>query len=385
MQNINPLEKVYPSYPTFTWKRRYNATRIALDSPERLGGYMRAIAMMAAESEPIGTVLSAPRGMTTDWRMSRHRILLLPGSFNPLTWAHIGIAVDAWLAMNPIGGARPVTYYLWSGAISTIAKERVERATWADRLAQLVTLSRASVHHSGVVLFNKGLYLHQARALRRMVHPQSELVIVVGFDKILQIFDAGFYEDRDAALHELFSLARILVAPRDSAGKEELRALLDQPENRTFADHVQILESGPAPLSSTQIRALAANSPSPDGLWTLAPPEACALIRETGAYGEYPPGALDLYLLRQRWLQTLGGLPIGALRALPPISDLIQRAAAQNANGAALQAALAENRWASDPKRAIADLRALGLFRRARGRQDTQNSQDSQDSQDSGG
>ncbi len=83
----------------------------------------------------------------------------------------------------------PVAYYLWSGAISTVAKEQVERAAWADRLAQLATLSRASVHPSGVALFNKGLYLDQARALRTMVHPESELVIVVGFDKIVQIFD----------------------------------------------------------------------------------------------------------------------------------------------------------------------------------------------------
>jgi nicotinic acid mononucleotide adenylyltransferase len=374
MQNINPLQEVFPSYPALIWQRRYDAARIALDSPERLGGYMRAIAMMSAQTEPVGTVLHAPKWMTTDWRRSRHCILLIPGSFNPLTWAHSRIAIDAWLTTNPTGSERPVTHYLWSGAISTIAKERVERATWADRLAQLVTFSRASGHPSGVVLFNMGLYLNQARALRSMVHPESELVIVVGFDKIRQIFDERFYEDRDAALHELFSLARILVAPRDSAGKEELRALLDQPENRPFAEHVQILESGQSPLSSTQIRALAASSTSPEWLWTLAPPEACALIRETGAYGEYPPGALDLYMLRQQWLQMLGGLPIGALRALPPISDLIQRAAAQNADGAALQAALAEGRGASDPERAIADLRALGLFRRAWGRQDAQDS-----------
>jgi len=371
MQNPNPWEQVFPTYPGLTWQQRYDATRAALDSPVRLGGYMRAIAALGAESEPAGSVVYAPKWMTARWRKSRQRILLISGSFNPLTWAHIALALNAWLTLNPIGSERAVAYYLWSGAISTVAKEQVERAAWADRLAQLVTLSRASVHPSGVALFNKGLYLDQARALRSMVHPESELVIVVGFDKIVQIFDERFYEDRDAALHELFSLARILVAPRDSAGKEELRALLDQPENRPFADRVQFMEAGQGPLSSSQIRVIAATSTASEDLATLAPPESCALIRETGAYTPYSHGAPDLYALRQRWLQALSGLPVGALRALPPISELVRRAAAQDADGSAIQAALADGRWASDPERAIADIRALGLFRHLWGRQDS--------------
>ncbi|HEY7091777.1 MAG TPA: hypothetical protein VH393_01270, partial [Ktedonobacterales bacterium] len=364
MQNFSPFEKTFPPFPDAAWQRRYDATRTALDSPVRLGGYMRAIAALGAESEPAGAVFYAPKWMTTRWRKSRQRILLIPGSFNPLTWAHVALALNAWLTLNSIGGERQVTYYLWSGAISTVAKERVERAAWADRLAQLVTLSRASVHHSGVALFNKGLYLDQARALRTMVHPETELVIVVGFDKIVQIFDERFYEDRGAALHELFSLARILVAPRDSAGKEELRALLDQPENRPFADRVQFLEAGQAPLSSSQIRTSAASSTALEDLAALAPPESCALIRETGAYTQSQPGAPDLYALRQQWLGVFSSLPIYTLRALSPISELVRRAAAQDADGSAIQAALADGRWASDPERAFDDLRALGLLRR---------------------
>jgi nicotinamide-nucleotide adenylyltransferase len=364
MQEMNPLENVFPTFPGGAWQRRYDATRTALDSPARLGGYVRAIAAIGAENEPTGTVLYAPKWMTGSWRKSRQRILLIPGSFNPLTWAHVALAINSWLTMNPIGGERPIAYYLWSGSISTLEKERVERASWADRLAQLVTLSCASIHHSGVVLFNKGLYLDQARALRSMVHPETDLVIVVGFDKIMQIFDERYYADRDAALLELFSLAHMLVAPRDSAGAEELRALLNQTENRPFARHVQFMESGQAPLSSSQIRAIAATSTAPEDLWTLAPPEACALIRETGAYTRHEPGSPDLYALRQQWLGALAGLPTGALRALPPISDLVRRAATRDADGAAIQAALADGRWADDPERVFDELRSLGLFRR---------------------
>jgi nicotinamide-nucleotide adenylyltransferase len=364
MQNPNPWEQVFPTYPGLTWQQRYDATRAALNSPVRLGGYMRAIAALGAESEPAGSIVYAPKWMTARWRKSRQRILLIPGSFNPLTWAHVALALNAWLTLNPIGSERAVAYYLWSGAISTVAKEQVERAAWADRLAQLVTLSRASVHPSGVALFNMGLYLDQARALRTMIYPESELVIVVGFDKIVQIFDERFYEDRDAALHELFRLARILVAPRDSAGKEELRALLDQPENRLFAARVHFINAGQAPHSSAQIRALAATSTAPEDLAMLAPPESCALIRETGAFTQSQPGAPDLYALRQQWLRVFSSLPISTLRVLPPISELVRRTAAQDVDGSAIQAALADGRWASDAERAFDDLRALGLLRR---------------------
>jgi nicotinic acid mononucleotide adenylyltransferase len=363
MQNINPLERTFPPFPSPAWQYRYDATRAALDSPAHLGEYLRVIDALAAKSETAGRVLYAPKWMIARWRKSRQRIILIPGSFNPLTWAHVTLAINAWLAMNPVGGERPIAYYLWSGAISTVAKERVERAAWADRMAQLITFSRSSIHHSGVALFNKGLYLDQARALRGMVHPETELVIAVGFDKITQIFDERFYDDRDAALRELFRLARVLVAPRDSAGEEELRALLNRPENRPFAEHVAFMESDQGPLSSSQVRSVAATSTAPKDFATLAPPEACALIRETGAYGQHSPGAPDLYALRQQWLQALAGLPVGALRALPPVSELVQRAALRDADGAAIQAALANGRWAKDPERAIANLRELGLFR----------------------
>jgi nicotinic acid mononucleotide adenylyltransferase len=371
MDQMHPAEELFPAFPGAAWQWRYDAARTALDSTTRLGGYMRAIADLSAEAEPAGTVLYAPKWMVGGWRRSRQRIVLIPGSFNPLTWAHVALALNAWLTMNPSGGERPVAYYLWSGAVSTVAKERVERASWADRLAHLVALACAGVHPAGVMLFNKGLYLDQARALRSRVHPETELVIVVGFDKITQIFDERYYDDRDAALPELFSLARILVAPRDSNAGEELRALLDQPENRPFAGQVTLLESGRAALSSTGVREIAAGSTAPEGLWTLAPPEACALIRETGAYTSYPAGAPDLYALRQQWLQALGGLPIGALRTLPPLSELLRRAVAGDTDSAAISAALADGCWASDPERAITDLRALGLFTRAWDRQDS--------------
>jgi hypothetical protein len=119
-----------------------------------------------------------------------------------------------------------------------------------------------------------------------------------------------------------------------------------------------------ASLSSSQIRAIAASSTAPEELATLAPPESCALIRETGAYAQCQPDAPDFYALRQQWLQVFSSLPISTLRALPPISEMVRRAAAQDADGSVIQAALADGRWANDPEFAFDDLRALGLLRR---------------------
>src|SRR6478672_2761757 len=66
MQETNPLEKVFPTHPGVAWQRRYDATRTALDSPARLGGYLRAIAALGVESEPAGTVIYAPKWMTAN-------------------------------------------------------------------------------------------------------------------------------------------------------------------------------------------------------------------------------------------------------------------------------------------------------------------------------
>ncbi|HEY7020443.1 MAG TPA: hypothetical protein VH349_04950 [Ktedonobacterales bacterium] len=217
-----------------------------------------------------------------------------------------------------------------------------------------------------IMLFNRGLYVDQIQALRAMLHPDATIHVIVGFDKIVQIFDPHYYSDRDTALHELFSATRFLVAPRDGAGISELAELLAHAENWRYADHVRpaYIPARFNTLSSTHIRTLAAMEPESTELRWNVPPESYALIRETGAYTQPQPGAPDLYGLRQQWLRVFSGLPMYALRALPPVSELMRRTAMGDADGSAIQAALADGRWANDPERAIADIRALGLLRR---------------------
>ena len=50
----------------------------------------------------------------------------------------------------------------------------------------------------------------------------ERLVFLVGFDKIVQIFDPRYYDDREDALRQLFSVASFAVAP---AGGPAVRSL----------------------------------------------------------------------------------------------------------------------------------------------------------------
>ena len=98
--------------------------------------------------------------------------------------------------------------------------------------------------------------MDQALAAHTRWPDLDTLLFLVGYDKIVQIFDPRYYDDRDAALRKLFGLASFLVAPRDDATADDLAALLSRPENRPFAGRVRSLPlpSAVAAVSSTGLR-----------------------------------------------------------------------------------------------------------------------------------
>ena len=170
------------------------------------------------------------------------KIIVFPGSFNPPTLAHLALLKQAWQF------ARVHCPMLVYAALSThiTDKERVQRPLLLDRIVLLETVLRNHVRHTGIILFNRGLYVEQAATVHSAFPQVSDLYFLVGFDKILQVFDPHYYKDRDQALHELFKLADFLVAPRGESGPEELDVLLSRPENKQYAAHVHAL-----PLSAT--------------------------------------------------------------------------------------------------------------------------------------
>ena len=307
---------------------RYRATASALDDCASLARLARSAARVVASEESCVVALAGRRRLSTATRVG-----LFAGSFNPLTQAHVALVNAAWRLAG-------LDVIVWACAAASVDKERVERATLVDRLAQMRAFV-ATRRHEALVLLNRGLYVDEARILRTLLAPSAELTILVGFDKIVQIFDPRYYSDRDAALRALFALAGVLVAPRDDDGDQALATLLAAPENQPFAAHVRYLDVPPIWThdSSTEARTLASRMP-PDvpQLTRLLPPAGVALALHTGAYRPVTAKDRDPYEVRVRWLDALELLPPSATRALPPLATLVRLALADDSTGRRLQA-----------------------------------------------
>ena len=239
----------------------------------------------------------------------RGTIIVFPGSFNPPTIAHLALLKQArefalHQALPETNRSNTVLVY---AAISRhiVDKEHVERPLMLDRIMLLQMILQRHLPGAGIMLFNRGLYVEQAEAVRTSFPEVERLFFLIGFDKIVQILDPRYYVDRDAALNELFKLAELLVAPRGGAGPGELAALLRQPQNQPFAQYIHPLPFDPAyrDISSTRIRQHV------DEYFHDIPPEVQRFIRETHVYE--PPVRLadgtevDYYGERVKALEAL--------------------------------------------------------------------------------
>ncbi len=311
-----------------TQTRRYHAAVALLDDCSRLARLARAAAGVVASDAPCAVALTGGRRLRVAMRVG-----VFAGSFNPLTRAHVALA-------NAAHRAADLDALIWTCAAASVDKEQVERAALVDRLAQMRAFV-AGRRRDALALLNRGLYVDEARAIRALLPPSAELTLIVGYDKIVQIFDPKYYADRDAALQTLFSLARLLVAPRAGEGAEALAALLAQPENRPFARHMRYLDvpAGYAHDSSSEARALAAETP-PDiaALSRLMPPAGLALALQTGAYRLPAPADDDPYTIRERWLDALATLPPDTVRKLPPLATLARQTLVADDRGNGLRA-----------------------------------------------
>ena len=266
--------------------------------PDPYAGFRRLIRSLDPAAAPTAVVVYPAGG--------GGRLGVLPGSFNPLTSAHTLLA-EVPLDRGLVDGV----FFLL--AIRTVDKERPEGLSLPDRLWILTDFCRAR-SKLGVVLTNRGLYVEEAEALRAgPVPPEKELWFLVGFDKIVQIFDPRYYADRDEALNRLFALSRFYVAPRSGRTEADLAEVLGRPENRAFAAYVRYLPLPPERhdpnLSATAVRqALATGTLPAAGV----PAAARRFIETTGAFR--PPQLtedgelLDAYGLRVRLLELIAAV-----------------------------------------------------------------------------
>lgn len=204
------------------------------------------------------------------------RVIVFTGSFNPPTLAHLAMLKQAryYAQAHP-----PMSVYAAFTKL-TVDKESVEYPLLLDRIALLQRILRTREPHTGIMLFNRGLYVEQAQAIRASFSHVRRVFFLIGFDKVLQIFDPHYYKDRDAALEELFAQAELLVAPRGDEGVRELEDMLAHPENQRFARYVHALplSSSYRNMSSTRVR-----EKDPLALHEV-PQEVRQFMRETRAY-----------------------------------------------------------------------------------------------------
>jgi nicotinic acid mononucleotide adenylyltransferase len=187
----------------------------------------------------------------------------------------------------------------------TVDKEGVARPLLLDRVVLLQKLLHRRVPDTGVLLFNRGLYVDQAEAVQRSFPEVRRVFFLMGFDKIVQILDPRYYQDRDASLRDLFQRAELLVAPRGNDGEQELVNLIQLPQNRQFARYIHPLPLNRAyrGISSTQVRKQAS------GYKHEVPQEVQHFMRTTRAYE--PPlkradgSEIDYYGERMKCLDAL--------------------------------------------------------------------------------
>ncbi len=271
------------------------------------------------------------------------RVGVLPGSFNPPTVAHLELARAARRRFE----LDTVAFSLGSVIVD---KERVEGLCREDRLLLLALLTADDVRAAAVVV-NRGLYSEQAPAFRACFGHDADLWFIVGMDKVLQIFDPRYYEDRDAALDTLFAQVRLIAANREAWGAEALRALLDRPENAPYRHRVQPLELPPRlrHQSSSAVRhGVGSGEPPGDAI----PPPVREFLEATGAYRE-------AYELRLAGLDTLYPVRKWA-EAEVTFEALLARAAESGVAGAGVREILHSRMPPEDLK---ARLARLGLTR----------------------
>ncbi|HEX2090576.1 MAG TPA: hypothetical protein VHI54_11730 [Actinomycetota bacterium] len=178
-------------------------------------------------------------------------VALLSGSFDPMTVAHAAMAEAA---------SRLVDLVLLVYSARTLPKEGSAPPallTEGDRLQVLAGFCE-SHPKIAVGLCSHGLLAHQVAAARGRF-PTASLFLVVGSDKVLQLLDPKWYDDRDSALESLFGEAQMLYAER--AGEEGLTATaLSRPENVRWRDRFIRLEvpANVASISSRSVRSLLA-------------------------------------------------------------------------------------------------------------------------------
>jgi cytidyltransferase-like protein len=195
-------------------------------------------------------------------------VALLSGSFDPLTLGHAALAEAA------LGHANLV---LLVYSVRTLPKEESAQGpllSEEERLAVLEAFCEGRPLMEPALCSHGLLAEHVEAASARF--PSSNLALVMGSDKVRQLLDPSWYQDREATLRPLFSRAGVLYAVRGGdEGRVEELLRADSPGWRDRFERLDV-PSDLATLSSRRVRELVAAGLD---VSRHLPPEAAALVR----------------------------------------------------------------------------------------------------------
>lgn len=202
------------------------------------------------------------------------RAVVLPSAFNPPTIAHLHLLDVA----REAAGADSAVALLTT---RNVAKE-VFGADLTHRIGMLLAL-RGTEPNLGVMAASVARIADQGIALRA-AFPGTEFDFVMGYDTLVRLFHSSYYTDMPAELAAFFAHHRVVATNRAEATLDVVRALLDEPYVRPFADRIIVAQADehPASLSSTGAREEIRRR---EGSGTIAAP-VLAYIHEHGLYVE---------------------------------------------------------------------------------------------------
>jgi nicotinic acid mononucleotide adenylyltransferase len=214
---------------------RHAGHRIRVDRAAITAALLRALREGPPRLEVLGDVPAAPG-----------RVALVSGSFDPITAAHAALA-EALMGRNSglvLLVYSPKTMPKEAGAEPPILRPE-------DRLAS-VSAWCASKQGFLPAVCSHGLYVEQAEAAAR-TFPAAEIVLGLGADKVVQLFDPSWYPEGHAALDRLFERALVLYAPREGREGEVERILAG---HRRWASRVKpiALPEDLRDVSSSEVR-----------------------------------------------------------------------------------------------------------------------------------
>jgi cytidyltransferase-like protein len=230
---------------------------------------------VAEISQPIGPVLDELRRSSRPTLVLRpapatrpDSVALLSGSFDPLTVGHAEMARAAAELADLV-----VLVY----SVRTLPKEGSSAPALLDEGDRVLALERFCTTHGYTAGFcSHGLLAEQIEAADERF-PGAGLSVVIGSDKLLQLFDPRWYDDVDRVLDALFDRASVWFATR--AGDEAaVRDALRMPGHARWAARVRQLHM-PANVAAVASRDVRDRIARGEDVSDLVPEEFRGLLR----------------------------------------------------------------------------------------------------------